>query len=50
MESSALEFITGKKNTEGDFDDYIAELDSLNLDEVVEIKQTQYNRYLKALK
>ena len=43
VESSALEFITGKKNTEGDFD-------SLNLDEVVEIKQTQYNRYLKALK
>ena len=43
------DFITGKKNLEKDFDDYIAELDSMNLSEVVEVKQTQYNRYLKAL-
>lgn len=50
VDSSALDFITGKKNTEGDFDDYIAELEALHLDEVVEIKQAQYNRYLKALK
>ncbi len=50
VDNSALEFITGKKNTEGDFDDYITELEALHLDEVVEIKQTQYNRYLKALK
>ncbi len=50
VDSNALEFITGKKNTEGDFDDYIAELEALHLDEVVEIKQAQYNRYLKALK
>ena len=50
VDSSALDFITGKKNTEGDFDDYIAELEVLHLDEVVEIKQAQYNRYLKALK
>ena len=50
VDSNALEFITGKKNTEGDFDDYIAELEALHLGEVVEIKQAQYNRYLKALK
>ena len=47
--SYAADFITGKKNLEKDFEDYIAELDSMHLAEVVEVKQTQYNRYLKAL-
>ncbi len=49
VDSCAMDFITGRKNLEGDFSDYISELESMNLDEVVEIKQTQYNRYLKAL-
>ncbi len=46
---SSTAFITGKKSIESDFEDYLQELESLNLSEVVEVKQTQYNRYLKAL-
>ena len=49
VDGCAMDFITGRKNLAGDFDDYISELESMSLDEVVEIKQTQYNRYLKAL-
>lgn len=43
-------FITGEKNLTDDFDSYIDELNDLNLDEVIDVKQAQYNRYLKALK
>ncbi len=46
----SVEFITGEKNLTTDFDEYIEELDSLNLDEVTEVRQAQYDRYLKALK
>ncbi len=42
-------FITGELNLGSDFDDYISALEALNLSEVIEVKQTQYNRYLKAL-
>lgn len=49
VNDSATDFITGKKDFDKDFDDYINELESLNLEEVIEVKQTQYNRYLKAL-
>lgn len=42
-------FITGQLNLDSDFDNYIAELDALNLSEVLEVRQTQYGRYLKAL-
>ena len=46
---SGVDFITGKADIESGFDDYINDLEKLNLEEVVEVKQTQYNRYLKAL-
>ncbi len=49
VDTSSDEFIKGDKNLEGDFDDYIRELDELHLDEVTEVKEAQYNRYLKAL-
>lgn len=49
VNKSGAAFITGEKDIEKEFDSYIDELESLNLDEIVEIKQAQYNRYLKAL-
>ncbi len=48
-ESSAMDFITGKKDIEKEFDSYISELENLHLDEVLEVRQAQYDRYLKAL-
>lgn len=49
VDESTVDFITGKKNLDSDFDAYLDELDSLNLPEMVEVRQSQYNRYLKAL-
>ncbi len=49
VNESSLKFITGEYNLDGDFDNYIKELDSKNLKEVIEVKQNQYNRYLKGL-
>jgi putative aldouronate transport system substrate-binding protein len=49
VNDSAKEFITGEKDIEKDFDSYISDLESLNLKEVIEVKQAQYKRYLKAL-
>lgn len=49
VNESANAFIVSDKNLSDDFDAYIDELDSLNLSEVIDVKQTQYNRYLKAL-
>ncbi|MBQ9333881.1 MAG: extracellular solute-binding protein [Lachnospiraceae bacterium] len=49
VNESANAFIVGDKNLSDDFDAYIDELDSLNLSEVIDVKQAQYNRYLKAL-
>lgn len=49
VDASAVGFITGQKDIEKEFDSYISELESLNLDEIIEVKQAQYNRYLKAL-
>ena len=42
-------FITGDMDIDSEFDSYIADLKDLNLDEVVEVRQAQYSRYLKAL-
>lgn len=50
VNESGVDFITGKKDIEKEFDSYLEELQKLNLDEVVEVKQAQYKRYLKALK
>lgn len=49
VDESASGFISGDRNLEGDFDTYIADLQSLHLPEVVEVRQSQYDRYLKAL-
>lgn len=49
VNESATDFITGAQNLDADFDAYISDLASLHLDEVIEVKQAQYNRYLKAL-
>ena len=49
VNKSAVDFITGAKNLDQDFDAYIADLEVLNIGEVIEVKQAQYNRYLKAL-
>lgn len=49
VDESGLAFITGKSDTESGFEAYLSELESLNLNEVIEVKQAQYNRYLKAL-
>ena len=49
VNESATAFITGSRDVEKDFDAYISKLKSLNLDEVLEVKQAQYGRYLNAL-
>ncbi len=49
VDESTPDFITGKKNLDADFDAYIDKLDSLNLAEMIEVRQSQYDRYLKAL-
>ena len=49
VNDSATAFIKGEKSLDTDFDAYITSLEDLNLDEVTEVKQAQYNRYLKAL-
>ncbi len=49
VDDSAVKFIKGQLNLEGDFDSYIASLELKNLSEVTEVKQNQYDRYLKAL-
>ena len=49
VNDSAAAFIKGEKDLDADFDIYITSLEDLNLDEVTEVKQAQYNRYLKAL-
>lgn len=49
VDESSVGFITGTMDIDQEFDTYIEDLESLNLEEVIEVKQTQYNRYLKAL-
>ena len=49
VDEDAVKFITGELNLDSDFDDYITQLDELNIGEIVEIRQAQYDRYLKAL-
>ena len=49
VDESGVDFITGKADIESEFENYISELESLNLGEVIDVKQAQYNRYLKAL-
>ena len=49
VDESSVAFITGEKDIDKEFDAYISELEELHLDEVTEVKQAQYDRYLKAL-
>lgn len=49
VDESGVDFITGKTDIESEFENYISELEALNLEEVIDVKQAQYNRYLKAL-
>ena len=49
VDEDGMKFIKGDKNLDSDFDAYISSLDELGLAEVTEVRQTQYNRYLKAL-
>ena len=49
VNEDAEAFITGKKDIEKEFDSYLTELEDLHLEEVTEVRQAQYNRYLKAL-
>ncbi|MCR4896138.1 MAG: extracellular solute-binding protein [Lachnospiraceae bacterium] len=49
VNEDATAFITGTKSIDAEFDQYVSELNSLNLSELVSIKQKQYDRYLKAL-
>ena len=49
VDENATAFITGTKDIEIEFDGYISGLEALNLPELVEIKQGQYDRYLTAL-
>ncbi len=49
IDTSSAAFIKGEKNVDEEFDAYIDKLDSLNMGEVVDIRQKQYDRYLKAL-
>lgn len=49
VDESAIGFITGELNLDSDFDTYITDLEDMHIDEIVEIRQAQYDRYLKAL-
>ena len=48
-DEDSLKFIKGELKLDSDYDNYIAAFDELGLSEVIEVKQTQYNRYMKAL-
>lgn len=50
VNENATAFIMGTKDLNTEFDGYINGLDALNLGELVQIHQNQYDRYLKALK
>lgn len=49
VDESQTAFITGTRAL-GEFDAYVSELEALKLQEVLDVKVKQYNRYLEALK
>jgi putative aldouronate transport system substrate-binding protein len=49
VKENATAFITGTKSLD-EFNDYLAGLESLNLKQVLEVRQAQYDRFLKAYK
>ena len=44
---SALQFITGEKDVEKDWDSYLADLDSLRVGELTDLCQMAYDRYME---
>lgn len=48
-EEKNVEFITGTESLDN-FDKYLSTLDSMNLSEIIKIRQTQYSRFLDATK
>jgi putative aldouronate transport system substrate-binding protein len=43
IQQSAVQFITGEKSLDSDWDSYLGELDSLGLDRFLEIYQQAYD-------
>ena len=50
VDENAIAFITGTKNLEADFDAYIATLESLQIGEMLKIRQAQYDRFASVTK
>ena len=50
VDENAIAFITGTKNLEDDFDAYIATLESMQIGEMLKVRQAQYDRFAAATK
>ena len=50
VDENAVAFITGTKNLEDDFDAYIATLESMQIGEMLKVRQAQYDRFASATK
>ncbi len=50
VDENAIAFIIGTKNLEADFDAYIATLESMQIGEMLKIRQAQYDRFASATK
>jgi len=50
VDENAVAFITGTKNLEEDFDAYIATLESMQIGEMLKVRQAQYDRFASATK
>lgn len=48
IQEVAVQFITGDKNLEDDFEDFKATLKDMHLDRIIEIKQAAYDEYMGA--
>jgi len=50
VDERAVAFISGTASIEDEFDSYISTLQSLQIEELLKVKQAQYDRYAEALK
>ncbi len=50
VDENAVAFITGTKNLDSDFDAYIAALESMQIGEMLKVRQAQYDRFASATK
>lgn len=48
IQEVGVQFITGAKNLDSDFDTFIESLHTMNVDRLIEIKQTAYDEYIGA--